>query len=563
MPEGGIELADGASFSFYAMIPADAYTTTGTSALTAEINTTDGGSCEVVFSDMNINPGKRYPVEEYDANTNQPTSNAGAALTSVIIGLQAQTGVAVSSTADLIDAIRTFTPKDDAKNLEIRVVDQKNTEINSTVATLLKNKNTSVASSSITFSTPVVINNAGTLAVGNNYTLTFSKMVTLKGTNNIAASSAIVFSKGITVAEGAKATLAGNIADGVINEGTLVLGDAATTDITNKGTFTLDKVLTGAVTNLGTMSIKGVSASITSTLTNGDDKKTAAILNVEKGAAITLADAWTNNEGATINNLGTINDGGGVALTNKGTIVNGASNNTAAKINGTNASVNAGVVTNHGEVVFNKNEGDITMMSFLAKATIGANGNKWGNIYNDAGAAIAGDTYNQYVWKTVTGNNAVWKIVTGKYNSVIYKDAEIAVTANAPANMKAVIFENTNIAVTGAGGGATWELPASIAVKGNVNIAAGAGGSDDAVIKIADLAGGSSFVISEGAVLIINGETGTTFEGGTNGVKIENNGEVKTNVKITNVLSGSTGVWSKETTGRAENWTGEEAGAKS
>lgn len=569
MPEGGIELANGASFSFYAMIPADDYTTGqyATNALTAEINTADGESCEVVFGDMNINPGKRYPVEEYDATTNKPTSNAGAALTSVIVGLQAQTGVAVSSTADLIEAISTFTPKAGATDLEIRVVDQKNTEINSTVATLLKNKKASMGSK-ITFSTPVVINNAGTLAIGNNYTLTFSKMVTLKGTNNIAAGTYIVFDDEITVTEGAKATLAGTIAKGVVNKGTLVLSDAAEADITNEGAFTLEKELTGKVTNLGTMSIKGANASITSTLTNGNDKKAAAILNVEKGASVALKAAWTNNEGATINNLGKIEDTSSFALTNNGTIVNGASNNTTAEIAAGNNdnSLNAGTVTNHGIASFKKNEGSITMMSFLAKATIGATGSKWGNIYNDAGAAITGDSNDQYVWKTVTGNSAKWEIGTGKYNSVVYKDAKIAVTAVAVASaigMKAVVFENTDIAVTGAGDGAVWQLPASVVVNGNVNITAGPDGANVAAITVANMTGGSSFVISKGAVLTINGETGTTFAGGTDGVKIENKGNVQTNVKITNVLGTSAGVWpEKATTGNADNWTGEEAAVK-
>jgi hypothetical protein len=567
MPEGGIELADGASFSFYAMIPADDYTSSA-NALTAEINTTDGESCEVVFNDMNINPGKRYPVEEYDAETNQPASTAGTALGSIIIGLQAQTGVAVSSTADLIDAIRTFTPKDGANELEIRVVDQKNTEINSTVATLLKNKSTSVSSSKITFSTPVVINNAGTLAVGNNYTLTFSKMVTLKGTNNIAASSVIVFREGITVAEGASAALAGTITGGVKNEGTLVLSNVTTTSITNKGTFTLDEVLTGTVTNLGTMSIKGVSASITSTLTNGDDKKTAAILNVEKGASITLAGAWTNNEGATINNLGTITDAVAAALTNNGTIVNGASNNADATITGSTGSLNAGIVTNYGVVNFNKNEGDIKMMSFLAEATVGTSSEKWGNIYNDADAKVTDSGDAQYIWKTVTGDNAEWKVVNGKYNSVIYKDAKITVAAVAVLNavkMKAVVFENTDIAVTGAGSGAVWQLPVSIVVNGNVNIAANAdAGGNNAAITIENKSAGSSLTISENAELkIINQSGTTTFTAGDDGVEIVNKGKVQTNVTITKVLDSSTGVWSEGTEGKAKNWIGVKADAKS
>lgn len=559
LPDNKLTIKKGENFSFYVVIPAGDYTSTN--ALEVSLYTTDGKSGKVTLGEATMNPGKRFPVEEYTAN-GVTIATKGDLLTGAITTLNDAGGVAVSDNAALIAAINAFAPTNEKKVLDIRIVGD-GVSINNLVASVLKNKTSAVNSTEINFLSDAVIENAGALETTSNITVTFEGNVTMKGASTIDITKGVEFTTGktVTVAEGANVTLKGTMAGVVVkNNGTLNVSDALTVaSVANAGTLNLSNTLTAAVENTGTVAATTASASIVGAVANKGS------FSVAKGAIYAQGTgAFTNAKDATLTNLGTITSTG--TIVNNGTIVNGAANNTTASLTASETgSINNNLVTNFAVLTLDKNVGTINMESFMAEVTIEEKEiSSVGNIYNNEDGTVNGMDKGQNVWKTLSGNQ-IWPATTPtNYNAVVYDNAKVTVTANEDtgddAALAAVKFNGGSLTVTG-GSSKVLVLPVAIDIAGVVTFeGVKGGGTNVATIEC----NASTMAIEKEAVLNLKGGDALTVAGdGTTGLTIKNSGTVNTNVAVTNVVSTSTGVWVTGTTaGNANNWVGTAAVVK-
>lgn len=563
LPDNKLTIKNGEKFSFYVVIPAGDYTTPNT--LEVSLYTTDGKSGKVALNDATMNPGKRFPVEEYTAN-GVTVATKGDLLMGAITTLNDEGGVAVSDNAALIAAINAFTPAAGKNVLDIRIVGD-GVSINNLVGSVLKNKTTTVSDTKINFLSDAVIENAGAMEATSNITVTFKGNVTMKGASTIDADKGVVFTTGktVTIAEGANVTLKGVMSGVVVkNNGTLNVPAALTVaSVANAGTLNLSQILTAnatptAVENTGTIAATTANASIVGVVVNKGS------FSVAKGATYAQGNGvFTNAKNATLTNLGTITSTAST-IVNNGTIVNGAANNATASLTASqDGSKNNGLVTNFAILDLHKNEGTIDMKSFMAKVSITADGTNVGNIYNDEGGKVNGMEHNQNVWKTLSGNQ-VWPATTpDNYNAVVYDGAKVTVTADkstgASSVLTAVKFNGGSLTVTGAEN-LFFALPVAIDIAGVVTFEGVKDGTHIAAIECK----ASTMTIEKEAVLFLKYEETLTVTGdATTGLTIQNSGTVQTDITVANVASASTGVWaSGGTTADQDHWVGTAATAK-
>lgn len=553
VPDNKMTIKKDEAFSFYAVIPAADYKT---NQLKVSLYTTDGKSSETTLGKCVINPGKRYPVEEYNADGVIETK--GQLLSGAIQSLTDKGGVAVSSNEALLAAIRDFEPTAEKKELEIRVVGE-NVSINNLIANMLRDKRTGISSSEIKFLNDVVIDAAGNLEATTNFTVVFQGNVTMKGANTIGENITFTSGKTITVAADANVTLGGTTTGVLVNNnGTLNVPAALELgSVKNAGTLNLKQALTATVENTGTITATTANASIVGDVTN------KSIFNVEKGATYAQGTGtFTNVKDATLNNSGTITTiAASQIIINHGTIENNANATLTANQSG---SINNNIVNNSGKLTFHKNEGNIYVKTFSTATTVTAIGNKAGNIYNDAEGTVIFANANQNVWKTLTGNQ-VWPAdAPANYNAVIYKNATVTVTAaesiGGESKLAAVKFIGGNLTVTGASA-KVLSLPKAIDIEGTVTFTGVKDGANAAAIECKE----STMTIAKGATLNLKGGEALTVAGdATNGLTINNYGNVETNVAVSEVVNSSIGVWANGgTTVNATNWTGTTATPKS
>lgn len=552
VPDNKMAIKNGEAFSFYAVIPAADYKTY---QLKVSLYTTDGKSSEITLNGCVINPGKRYPVEEYDANGVIATK--GKLLSGVIQKLTDEGGVAVSSNEALLAAIRDFEPTNEKRELNIRVVGE-DVSINDLIANMLRDKTTSVTSSKINFLNDVVIDAAGNLETTTNFTVEFQGNVTLKGTNTIGENITFTSGKTITVAADANVTLGGTTTGVLVNNnGTLNVPAALELgSVKNAGTLNLKQALTATVENTGTITATTANASIVGDVTN------KSIFNVEKGATYAQGTGtFTNVKDATLNNSGTITTiAASQIIINHGTIENNANATLTANQSG---SINNNIVNNSGKLTFYRNEGTINVKTFTANTTVSNAGAKAGNIYNDAEGTVAFANANQNVWKTLTGKQVLPAVTPANYNAVIYNNATVTVTAAESADdeskLAAVKFIGGNLTVTGASA-KVLSLPKAIDIEGTVTFTGVKDGANAAAIECKE----STMTIAKGATLNLKGGEALTVAGdAATGLTINNYGNVETNVAVSEVVNSSIGVWANGGTTNATNWTGTTATPKS
>lgn len=552
VPDNKMAIKNGEAFSFYAVIPAADYKT---KQLKVSLYTTDGKSSEITLGGCVINPGKRYPIEEYDANG--VIASKGKLLSGVIQKLTDEGGVAVSSNEALLAAIRDFEPTNEKRELNIRVVGE-DVSINDLIANMLRDKTTSVTSSKINFLNDVVIDAAGNLETTTEFTVEFQGNVTMKGANTIGKNITFTSGKTITVAADANVTLDGTMTGVIVNNnGTLNVPAALELgSVKNAGTLNLKQVLTATVENTGTITATTANASIVGNVTN------KSIFNVEKGATYVQGNGtFTNVKDATLNNSGTITaTSASQFIINNGTIENNANATLTADQDG---SINNNIVNNSGKLTFHKNEGNIYVKTFSTETVVSTASTKVGNIYNDAEGKVTFTGANQNVWKTLTEKQA-WPTETpANYNAVIYNNATVTVTAaeniGDESKLAAVKFIGGNLTVTGASN-KVLSLPTAIDIEGTVTFKGVKDGANAAAIECK----ASTITIAKTATLnLMGGEALTVTGDAATGLTINNYGNVETSVEVSNVVSTSIGVWANGGAVNATNWTGTKATAKS
>lgn len=497
--ETPVEVAAEGSFSFYAVIPAEDYTS---NVLTVKVINDKGleNSTEIALGAATLQPSKRYPVEEYAADGSSLTDAKGEALTGTVVDFD-NTGVMVSTVDELINAVKNAAVGDLNLRLSGTAV------INSRVASYLKSTSTK--------------------ATGIN----FVNAATIEGAYTLEPKVAIEFEKGVTVKEGANVTFNSDkisiAADNDLNiaaGATLTYRSTATlTNVTvkNAGTLKLVAAITAkAINNTGTISVDEnvtVTTNAGANFNNGNADKAAAILNIAKGKTLTLAGgALTNKENATINNNGTLAAIGLLTNEAKATINNGGTTNFDAAITSSNGTVNNGIINNYGNAAIYTNGGAIDMKTVNAKATVTAG---TGSISNDVLAAVTATT------------NRVTYTMTG---------AQTEIPAIGPvASINTVILDGVTMTLAES---VSAEIPYSIEVKGATSFSS-KGGAGTAVIFA--LAENKTLTVAADAVLTVNagvtiGAVSTALEITVNAKgKVVNYGTIKTSTNKDSKWSGT------------------------
>lgn len=413
------------SFSFYAVIPAMAYTTDN--VLSATVINGEGLSSKIDFSNATLTAGQRYPEEEINDDNTLNDDIKGMSLTSVVTDFTALEGVLVSTVDEMINAIKNYAT---AGELKLRV--SEDAVINKRVADFLKL--TTTKATKITFINDVTIEGPGVV---------------------LEPKKEINFTTKATAASSATVTLnSSNI------KGNLVVADGATvtykasglTKITNNGTLAVEADVNATVDNNGVMNVTK-SATFT-TVNNGkyvSDANyggVAAEINVAADKMMTVSTALTNAPDATINNLGEITG----AVVNKGEIINGSEENINAVLEITSndkvAYKYTGSIDNYADATVATNNGEINMMSVNAVLSAPAGE---GLVVNDALASvtaasgmtvtytITGEQTNNTIKPLVLINNGVTKVI---FSGVVLKLAgnldmstlDVDVTANSSIN---------------------------------------------------------------------------------------------------------------------------------
>lgn len=380
-----VTVAAEGSFSFYAVIPAEAYVQTldgngdvvSNQLLKATIMNAEGLSESVTFANATLSAGQRYPEEEINDDNTLNNDIKGMSLTGVAEEFDALEGVLVSNVDELINSIKNFKVVDNNYTLKIRM--SGTAVINKRVADFLKLTTTKATS------------------------IQFVNDVTIEGTSVVLEpAKSISFATKATVASGAAATFKKNNISGKLEiaaGGSVTHTSSNLTSIVNSGTLTITGTSNIAITNKGTMNVTNT-ATFNGAVANGGTNIVAEI-NVSNNKTAHFA-SLTNYSGSTVNNLGTITAN---TFRNRGTVVNGSEEDIVASLvvsaNQYLADTYAGVITNYGEATVGDNYSTIEMMSVNAKLTV--DGAAVGTVVNDALASVTDDGGSQIVTYTLSG----------------------------------------------------------------------------------------------------------------------------------------------------------------
>ena len=483
--EEPVEVAYGEAFSFYAVIPAEAYTATNKLKLT--VVNSDGLSKEIELGEATLYPARRYPIEEYAAG-NPNTDLAGSALTANVEGFDALGGVRVSTVEELINTIKNYNVIPAG---ELKIITTGTAVINQRVAQFLNA--TTTKATKITFVNAVDFEGAGV-------SLTPKKPVTFEDGATVKAGA------NVTIVEGTPAIeMSAGKKLAVVAGGSLSLGKnsfAATSIVENSGVLAVTGTQAAKIVNFATMNASD--ATLSAEFNNGkNDGSKAAVLNVIKGKSLTIGDASSKNHlGATINNLGTLNGGGN--LTSNGIVNNGAADNSTADASGFTNSTSGrtgaakATVNNYGDLAVTNNA-IVNMMSENAKAIVTGSG----RVNNDV-LAIVNNTGNK-VYYTMTGNCSEIPdyLAANQINTLILKDCVLSLNEDAPNYTTAVTMD--------------------VEVEGTTTIAGKTGANAKQVVKITS---GKTLTIAKNATLNVQATAKITSNGVANGIVIKNYGTV-------------------------------------
>lgn len=379
--------ADG-SFSFYAVIPAEDYST---NKLNVTVMDSEGLSRKVTFEAATLTAGQRYPEQEINDDNTLNNDIKGMSLTTAVDGFDTLEGVLVSSVDELINAIKNFTPVDgedsnttiDNEEKELKVRVSGDAVINKRVTDFLKLTTTKAAK--VTFVNDVTIEGAGVVFEPKT-DIEFSTKATAVSGAAVSLKSSKV-SGNLIIAEGATATYEGSDLTAITNNGTLNMAAGTSARIQNNNTVnvTSDIELAGDVTN-------------GKYLSDSDCGGVEAELNVPKDKTLTVGN-FVNAPSATINNLGTIEG----TLANKGKIVNGGEDNIDAVLDITSndkiTDAVKGSIENYAKATVATLDGEVEMMSVNAVLSASAGS---GLVDNDELAAVEAGT-DVVVTYTVSG----------------------------------------------------------------------------------------------------------------------------------------------------------------
>lgn len=509
-----VEVAAEGDFTFYAVIPAEAY---ALNKLEVTVIDENGLSCTAIqLGKASLYQGKRYPVEEY-TNGNVNTDIAGTTLSGYMAGFSAGAGVRVSTVDELLNAIKNF--KVVSANTECKIRLAGEAVINQRVAQFLNALSSSItAAETITFVNGATISDAAAVNLAPTMNVTFSEGVTVKAGTSATISNAKVIlprDKSMEIEEGATVTLKTN-------------GFVTNSEIVNAGTLNVEDTVLSDVYNYGVMNATKTSS--IAALENGDPlyMNVAATLNVSAEKTLTIGGVSTNAVGATINNQGTLTAGN---LTNNGTIVNGGEENSAAVATiSSNTSINrqpVATIENYADLTVTTNDAVINMASVNGVATVSA-GSANGVVNNDVLANV-----------DVTGSNLVKYTMTGNQTTI-----PGYLTGN---GINTLVLKNAvlNLSVDAAIGYKTTVGALNVIVEGNTTImgTTGAGLTKQVVEMTAD----KKLTVAENAKLTIMASA--KLASGTTGydIVILNKGKVVNNGEVEDVRSLSTvgtGAWS-------------------
>lgn len=386
------------TFSFYAVLPADDYSTDN---LVATVYNGEGKSQIVPFNSVVLTAGQRYPEGEFDANEKINNDVKGVSLSSMVNEEFELSGQLISTVDELISAIRSA--EEDA-DLTFRMTGS--AVINSRVANLMALASSTKALS-IEFLNEVAFDGPS---------------ITWKSAHNVTFSGDVTINAGATVDMKDANSTFGKI----INNGTLNYYAGAINTITNNSTLNLMGNLntTATIANNSTVVAKanGDYKSITTgALSNGNHTtKVAATLTVNAG--VTLNAVVANEENSTLNNEGTIS-----TVANHGTVNNGSADNVNAVITtvteNTAATNYTAIINNYGQMTVTNNAHTINMLDVNAVVTV--NGGA-GTINNDELAFVTNNASNKVTYtmsgslkntdidaETLTDNSITDLILTG------------------------------------------------------------------------------------------------------------------------------------------------------
>lgn len=573
------------SFSFYAVIPGGDYSANN---LVITLTTTDNLSASVDMPAVNINPGKRYAIEGYNADG---TLGTGAdALFNVITEKLTEAtidGIPVATQAELLQTLATAQKDDNDRAIDMKIIPAEGVVLDNQIIAMLTSKKTDIKS--VTFNGDMVVNGlTNTTAVP----VAINGKATLKGTVSAelvstATANKIFVEKDITIDAAAKATLNGTAKAAIINNGELTVATALTaTKVTNNKTLKLAADLTGTngIINAaeGTINVTAAST-LAGKLTNKgavvvDKDKTLTTAAVDNEKTITVNGTLAMSSGAAFDNkkdaeiivAGTLNDTSAASLINNGKIT--VNEGAIATMNAT-ASINKNVIDNAGTLTVQKNSGTINMtntskfgtnlVTVSEKAT-DAKGTVWGTIMNPNGktvdsSTLAGTT-GQRVWKSkdaVTGdfNLAAENLA---YNAVNF-GANVKFTAKSSAAPSKFVYANFNgstIKVTTTSTTQEVGMPLVVDIAGSVEVEYDGTYAPELVFPQ-----DAELNIAKGAELGWTKRVDITGNS-TSGLLITNKGTVynHTGSSATKIDSNSVGVWAASgTTGNATNWKGDAA----
>ena len=490
--EDPITIASEETFSFYAVIPAGDYET---SKLVVTLVTNDDEQVSVTLPGVDVNPGKRYAVSGYDAEGNVDAGAAAmlAVTTEQLVPAEVK-GVEIATQAELYSAIAKATMVDtnsdgiaDAKTT-LKFVPAEGIVLNNQVINMLNDKTDEVAG--IEFYGDMTIS-------GLTSTTTIPVMIdgkaTISGTVEVAvttteggAANKVNITGAVTVAEGAKVGLSGDLVKGLTNNGELTITAATTAldNVTNNSILNLESTLTltgkelknaaGAsinaidaasvtakkIANEGTINVvfdteNEIEGTLTITADEVENKGVVAAADM-----LTVTGKFTNKENAELNiNGGTASVS--AKFVNEGTvaIAEGAILNASF-----DTSINKNEINNAGTLTIDLNSGTInvtnsskfgTSTTTVEQACDPVDGKEvWGNIYNPYGKTITDETLEgdsqQYVWNSeeaYTGE-VNWVDYDGTFNAVKYDGATVAVKASNTSGLIYVEFNgNSKVSV--------------------------------------------------------------------------------------------------------------------
>lgn len=581
------------SFSFYAVIPGGDYSANN---LVITLTTTDNLSASVDMPAVNINPGKRYAIEGYNADG---TLGTGAdALFNVITEKLTEAtidGIPVATQAELLQTLATAQKNDEGEAIDMKIIPAEGVVLDNQIIAMLTSKKTDIKS--VTFNGDMVVNgltNTTAVPVAINGKATLKGTVSAELVSDAAAANKIFVDGDITIDAAAKATLKGTAKAAIINNGELTVNEALTaTKVTNNKTLNLAADLTanGGIINAaeGTINVTAASTLVGKLTNKGavvvdkDKELTTAAVDNEKtitvNGTLTAGAAFENKKNAEIVVVGTLT-ASSAAFTNNGKIT--VNEGATATMDNDN-SINNSVIDNAGTLEIKKNIGTINMtntskfgtnsVTVSEKATDANGATVWGTIMNPNGKTVETKTLNgtagQRVWKSTDA-------VTGTFNLAAKDLAYNAVNFGSGVKFTAVTdgttnddaskfvyanFNGSTITIATESGKKQVGMPLIVDITGSVEVVYD--GTDNEPTLIFPV--NAKLNIAKGAELGWTKKVNITGNS-TSGLLITNEGKVynHTGSSATNIDSNSKGVWAVgDTSDNATNWEGAVATAKS